>query len=120
MVGRHPGIRSRGFTHEDGHRTFALSELLVHPDWQSRGIARALHHELLCSRSEERVTLLARPDNAVAQAAYRSWGYRKVVELRPAWQHAPTFDVLVTGSLGRMTHPRSDGVSPGRTPPDRH
>ncbi|GAB3811218.1 GNAT family N-acetyltransferase [Micromonospora zhanjiangensis] len=89
-----------GFTREDGHRTFALSELLVHPDWQGRGVARALHGELLGSRSEERATLLARPDNTVAQAAYRSWGYRKVAKLRPDWEHAPTFDVLVTGNLG--------------------
>jgi ribosomal protein S18 acetylase RimI-like enzyme len=95
------GAVATGFTHENGHRTFALSELLVHPDWQGRGIARALHRELIGSRSEERATLLARPDNTVAQAAYRSWGWRKVAELcPPAWDHAPTFDVLIIAPLG--------------------
>ncbi|MEU6025105.1 GNAT family N-acetyltransferase [Micromonospora sp. NPDC047134] len=84
-----------GFTQEDGRRTFALSELLVRPAWQRRGIARALHDELVGARPESRMTLLARPDNAPAQAAYRSWGWRRVTRLCPAWEDAPLFDVLV-------------------------
>jgi GNAT superfamily N-acetyltransferase len=84
-----------GFTDEDGRRTFALSELLVRPAWQRRGIARALHDELIGSRSEERATLLARPDNAPAQAAYAAWGWQKVAKLRPSWENAPLFDVLI-------------------------
>ncbi|MFC8850411.1 MULTISPECIES: GNAT family N-acetyltransferase [unclassified Micromonospora] len=84
-----------GFTDEDGKRTFAISELMVAPTWQRRGIARALHDELLAERGEERATLLANPDNAPAQAAYRSWGWQKVTQLRPNWEHAPTFDVMI-------------------------
>ncbi|GGM21359.1 hypothetical protein GCM10011608_02530 [Micromonospora sonchi] len=75
--------------------TFALCELLVRPAWQRQGIARALHDELIDSRPEPRMTLLARPDNAPAQAAYRSWNWHKVGELQPAWENAPVFDVLV-------------------------
>lgn len=86
-----------GFTQEDGQRTFALSELLVRPKWQRRGIAKALHDELLDRRPEQRVTLLARPDNAAAQAAYAKWGWRKAAELRPGWEGAPLFDVLLRG-----------------------
>jgi ribosomal protein S18 acetylase RimI-like enzyme len=89
------GPVSAGFTDEDGSRTFALSELLVHPRWQRRGVARWLHDELIGSRPEKRLTLLARPDNTAAQAAYGSWGWRKVAELRPSWEYAPTFDVLI-------------------------
>ncbi|MEV1287915.1 GNAT family N-acetyltransferase [Micromonospora sp. NPDC049679] len=83
------------FTHETGRRTFALSELLVRPTWRRRGIAKALHDELLNSRPEERATLLARPDNEPAQATYAKWGWQKVAELCPNWEHAPLFDVLL-------------------------
>ncbi|MFG1887504.1 GNAT family N-acetyltransferase [Micromonospora sp. NPDC049051] len=95
-----------GFTNEDGKRTFAISELMVAPDWRRRGIARSLHDELLAGRAEERATLLAEPGNAPAQAAYRSWGWRQVTKLRPDWEHAPTYDVLITpASLSSRPHP---------------
>ncbi|MER7419383.1 GNAT family N-acetyltransferase [Micromonospora peucetia] len=84
-----------GFTDEDGKRTFAISELMVAFDWRRRGIAKSLHDELLADRAEERATLLADPDNTPAQAAYRSWGWWKITKLRPGWEHAPTYDVLV-------------------------
>ncbi|MEU9504812.1 GNAT family N-acetyltransferase [Micromonospora sp. NPDC048170] len=88
-----------GFTDEDGRRTFAISELMVAPGWRRRGIASSLHDELLAGRTEERGTLLAEPDNTPAQSAYRSWGWRKVIKLRPGWEHAPTYDVLVKQPL---------------------
>ncbi|MFI5485642.1 GNAT family N-acetyltransferase [Micromonospora echinaurantiaca] len=84
-----------GFTEETGRRTFAVSELLVRRAWQRRGIARALHDELLSGRTEERATLLVRPDNTVARRAYESWGWRCVARLKPAWEGAPTFMVAV-------------------------
>ncbi|MEU7618963.1 GNAT family N-acetyltransferase [Micromonospora rifamycinica] len=84
-----------GFTEEDGHRTFAICELLVRAPWRRQGIARALHDDLVRSRHEKRMTLLARPDNGPAQAAYRSWGWRTVTRLRPGWPDAPLFDVLL-------------------------
>ncbi|MFF5171542.1 GNAT family N-acetyltransferase [Micromonospora sp. NPDC000089] len=86
---------SAGFTDEDGKRTFAISELMVADGWRRRGIARMLHDELLSARVESRATLLADPDNSPAQAAYRSWGWKTVTKLRPNWEDAPTFDVLI-------------------------
>ena len=83
------------FVSEDGHRTFGISEIMVRLPWRRRGIARALHDELLVDRSEDRATLLAEPDNASAQSAYAAWGWAKVAELRPHWDHAPLYDVLV-------------------------
>ncbi|MDO3700968.1 GNAT family N-acetyltransferase [Micromonospora sp. C28SCA-DRY-2] len=89
-----------GFTEENGRRTFAISELLVCRAWQRRGIARALHDELVKSRTEERATLLVRPDNTVARRAYASWGWGDVARLRPRWEGAPTYLVL-TRPIGR-------------------
>jgi len=84
-----------GFTDEDGKRTFALSEIMVRQEWAGRGIAHALHDELLGGRCEKRATLLVEPENEVAYRAYMAWGWRKVAQLRPGWPDAPLFDVLV-------------------------
>jgi GNAT superfamily N-acetyltransferase len=84
-----------GFTYEDGNRTFALSEIMVSEEWAGRGIAHALHNELLSARTESRATLLVEPENTTAYRAYLHWGWRKVAQLRPGWKHAPTFDVLI-------------------------
>lgn len=83
------------FTREDGHRTFALSEIMVRRPWTGKGVAHALHDELLHSRPEERATLLAEPDNPAAYRAYTAWGWQKAAELRPSWPDAPLFDVLI-------------------------
>lgn len=83
------------FTREDGRRTFALSEIMVCRDWTGKGIAHALHDQLLHGRMEQRATLLVEPDNVAARRAYLHWGWRKVAQLRPGWDHAPLFDVLI-------------------------
>lgn len=79
---------------ETGYRTFALCELMVHPDWQRHGIARSLHDELLRQRPEERATLLVRENNMAAQSAYAKWGWGKIGKLRP-YPDAPNYDALV-------------------------
>ncbi|MFF5202975.1 GNAT family N-acetyltransferase [Micromonospora parva] len=84
-----------GFTEEDGTRTFALSELLVDSAWRRQGIATALYDELVAGRTELRATLLVRPDNIAAQSAYHSWGWIRVTTLRPSWENAPTFVVML-------------------------
>ncbi|QDY77491.1 GNAT family N-acetyltransferase [Streptomyces qinzhouensis] len=80
--------------YEDGHRTFGLIELAVRAPWRRLGVARRLHEAVLLNAPEERVLLNARPDAAPAQAAYASWGYRKVGEAQP-WDGAALHDVLV-------------------------
>ncbi|MFD5556335.1 GNAT family N-acetyltransferase [Streptomyces sp. NPDC127068] len=79
---------------EDGTRTFGLIELAVRAPWRRRGVARRLHEAVLVGAVEERVLLNARPDVEAAQAAYRSWGYRKVGEAHP-WAGAALHDVMV-------------------------
>lgn len=84
-----------GFTTEDGTRTFAFSEIMTAGGHTGRGVARALHDELLRGRHEQRATLLVRPANTTACAAYARWGWQTVAKLRPHWAGAPLFDVLV-------------------------
>jgi ribosomal protein S18 acetylase RimI-like enzyme len=95
---------AEGFTNETGHRTFAMNELMVTPEWQGRGVAHALHDELLGSRDEERATLLVRENNTAAQTAYARWGWEKVGKLRP-YPDAPHFDAMV---LPLPLRPRTD------------
>ncbi|WP_328392112.1 GNAT family N-acetyltransferase [Nocardia sp. NBC_00416] len=83
------------FTAETGARTFALSEIMVCAEHTGRGLARALHDELLRGRAESRATLLVDPENERAYRAYQNWGWSRVGTLRPSWQGAPTFDVLI-------------------------
>lgn len=82
-------------TREDGQRTFGLSEIMVVVEWAGKGIAHALHDTLLIPREEERASLLVEPDNSRARRAYEHWGWRKVAQLTPSWNDAPTFDVLI-------------------------
>jgi GNAT superfamily N-acetyltransferase len=84
-----------GFTAEDGTRTFALSEIMVRSGFTGRGVAHALHDELLAGRHEKRATLLVEPDNSPAYRAYTSWGWTCAAQLRPGWPDAPLFDVLM-------------------------
>ncbi|BDT88529.1 N-acetyltransferase [Nocardia cyriacigeorgica] len=83
------------FTKEDGTRTFALSEIMVVREHTGRGHARALHDDLLGGRRERRATLLVDPTNVNAYARYRKWGWFRIGTLRPNWEAAPTFDVLI-------------------------
>jgi len=83
------------FINETGHRTFAIAELLVREPWRGQGFARRLHDELLDHRPEERARLLVLPENSTAQAIYAHWGWHKVATLRPGWESAPAFDVLI-------------------------
>jgi ribosomal protein S18 acetylase RimI-like enzyme len=80
-------------------RTFAVIELAVRPEHRRRGVARRLHDALLAGRSEERVTLLCRPEAEPAQRAYSAWGYLRVARIRP-FAGAPVYDAMLR-SLGR-------------------
>lgn len=93
-----------GFTDEaGGTRTFCLNEIMVREPWRRQGIARRLHDLLLSERPAERAVLAVRPENGAAQAAYASWGWRRVGRLQPV-PDAPVYDALVlplAGGRGR-------------------
>lgn len=82
-------------TKEYSNRTFALVELLVRAPWRRRHIARSIHNGLLTGRIEERATLTVLPAAKAAQAAYRNWGWRAVVQKRNPLPGSPIFDVMV-------------------------
>ncbi|GLZ09696.1 hypothetical protein Acsp03_71620 [Actinomadura sp. NBRC 104412] len=84
-----------GFTQETGARTFALSEIMVRQAWTGQGVAHRLHDELLKTRPETRATLLVEGGNEQAYRAYRAWGWQKAGRLRPRWENAPLYDVLI-------------------------
>lgn len=82
-------------TAEHAGRTFALTELLVRASWRRQGIGRELHELLLDGRPEERATLTVPPGAGAAQAAFRSWGWRKVARARAGEPGSPVLDVLL-------------------------
>ncbi len=84
-------------TAEHPGRTFALTELLVRASWRRQGIGRELHEMLLGGRPEERATLTVPPGAGAAQAAFRSWGWRKIARTRGDDPDGPVLDVLVLG-----------------------
>jgi len=94
-------------TDERPGRTFALTELLVRASWRRQGIGRDLHELLLDGRPEERATLTVPPGAGAAQAAFRSWGWRKVGRTRGDEPGGPMLDVLVIG-LPRVPPPAKD------------
>jgi len=81
-------------TAEHAGRTFAVTELLVRAAWRRQGIGRELTRLLLGGRGEERATLTVAPGAAAAQAAFRSWGWRKIARTRVD-DAGPVLDVLV-------------------------
>ncbi len=88
-------------TAEHPGRTFALTELLVRASWRRQGIGRELHELLLGGRPEERATLTVPPGAGAAQAAFRSWGWRKLARTHSDARaysdgtSAPVLDILV-------------------------
>jgi ribosomal protein S18 acetylase RimI-like enzyme len=82
-------------TAERPGRTFAVADLLVRAPWRRQGIGRALHDLILSDRPEERATLTVLPAATAAQAAFRSWGWRKVARTRNSDPGSAVSDVLV-------------------------
>lgn len=82
-------------TAERPGRTFAVAELLVRASWRRQGIGRELHELLLDGRTEERATLTVPQGATAAQAAFRSWGWRKIARTRGDDADGPVLDVMV-------------------------
>jgi ribosomal protein S18 acetylase RimI-like enzyme len=89
-----PPLTDSEFTREDGHRTFAVFEVIVKPEWQNQGIGRHIHDNLLSGRSEQRVTIATHQGNAQARKTYLRWGYEHIGTRQPT-PSAPVLDVFL-------------------------
>lgn len=76
-------------------RTFAVIELAVLQALRRSGIGHELHTHLLAGLTQERATLLVRPDAVAARSAYLAWGYRSIGLLQP-FPDGPTYDAMIT------------------------
>jgi hypothetical protein len=89
-----PPLTDPAFTREDGHRTFALFEVIVKPEHQGHGIGRQIHDHLLATRSEQRVTTATHHGNTHARNTYTTWGYHHIGTRQPT-PPAPLIDVYL-------------------------
>lgn len=89
-----PPLTDQAFTHEDGHRTFALFEVIVKPEHQGQGIGQRIHDELISTRSEQRVTIATHHGNIHARNTYTKWGYHHIGTRQPT-PPAPQLDVYL-------------------------
>jgi GNAT superfamily N-acetyltransferase len=95
-----PPLADPAFTREDGHRTFALFELIVAPEHQGHGVGRRIHDHLLATRNEQRVTTATYHGNTHARNTYTKWGYRHIGTRQPA-PPAPLLDVYLRARVCR-------------------
>jgi ribosomal protein S18 acetylase RimI-like enzyme len=94
-----PPLTDPAFTREDGHRTFALFEVIVKPRYQGHGIGRRIHDHLLAPRSEQRVTIATNHGNTHARNTYITWGYHHIGTRQPT-APAPLLDVYLRDRAG--------------------
>jgi ribosomal protein S18 acetylase RimI-like enzyme len=85
-------------------RTFAIIELAVRCPYRRKGVGRQLHTHLIAGLSEERITLLVRPEAPAAQQAYLSWGYRTVGQIQPV-SGAPIYTAMIKQLARPTTQP---------------
>lgn len=83
-------------------RTFAIIEIAVRYPYRQRGVGRQLHTHLIAGLSEERITLLVRPEAPVPRQAYLSWGYQTVGRIQP-FPGAPVYDAMIKNLCSQNT-----------------
>src|SRR5262249_41009023 len=94
-----PPLTDPALIREDGHRTFALFEVIVVPVYQGQGIGRRIHDHLLATRSERRVTIATHHGNARARGIYTIWGYDHIGTRQPQSPNAPLLDIYLRARI---------------------
>lgn len=93
---------------EDGHRTFAVLQLMVRAEWRGTGLARRLHDDLLGPRREKRATLLVESAHTKVRQLYEQWGYTAVARSHP-YRDGPTYDIMLRDHLPLIASPSRHG-----------
>ncbi|MYS17341.1 GNAT family N-acetyltransferase [Streptomyces sp. SID4982] len=76
------------------HRTFAFSELAVHPSKRKQGVSDMLTRALFENRPEDLAVLLVDVTHPRVQSLYERWGFKKVGERRP-FPDSPVYAVML-------------------------
>ncbi|MEU1150969.1 GNAT family N-acetyltransferase [Streptomyces sp. NPDC005863] len=76
--------------------TLGIKEMMIIEPYRRRGIARAIHDELLALRDEPQVSLMVSPANqdGRVQALYARWGYEVVGQSQPS-PDSPPLTVMI-------------------------
>jgi hypothetical protein len=82
-------------TTEYSGRSFALAELLVRAPWRRQRIGETLHDQVIARRPEERAVAAMLPSAGAAQAAFKTWGWRKLARKHDPGPGSPVLDVIV-------------------------
>ncbi|MEU1533942.1 GNAT family N-acetyltransferase [Streptomyces fagopyri] len=87
--------RSTPYEPNNGYTaTYAVSEVMVRPNWRKQGIADQLHLALLAERKEDLAVLLVDVTHPKVQDLYETWGYAKAGEQQP-FADSPVYAVMV-------------------------
>ncbi|WP_327713239.1 GNAT family N-acetyltransferase (plasmid) [Streptomyces sp. NBC_00464] len=87
--------RSTGYKPNTGYTsTYAVSEVMVRPQWRKQGVSDLLHEALLKERDESLAVLLVDATHPKVQDLYEAWGYVKAGEQRP-FADSPLYAVMV-------------------------
>ncbi|MEU5326568.1 GNAT family N-acetyltransferase [Streptomyces parvus] len=86
--------RSTAFAPNNGYTaTYAVSEVMVRPQWRGQGISERLHEALLKERGEDLAVLLVDVTHPKVQDLYKTWGYEKAGEQQP-FADSPVYAVM--------------------------
>jgi GNAT superfamily N-acetyltransferase len=91
-------------TTEYAGRTFAIIELAVRRPYRRQGVGHQMHTHLIAGLSEERITLLVRPEASAPRQAYLSWGYRALGQIQP-FSGAPIYTAMIKQLVCPATQP---------------
>ncbi|WUW19314.1 GNAT family N-acetyltransferase [Streptomyces sp. NBC_01463] len=87
--------RSTGYKPAGGQdSTYAVSEVMVRPQWRKQGVSSQLHDALLKERGEDLAVLLVDVAHPKVQQLYEGWAYVKAGEQRP-FADSPLYAVMV-------------------------
>ncbi|ARX83256.1 acetyltransferase [Streptomyces alboflavus] len=74
-------------------RVFAVSELMVVPQWRKTGVSAKLHDTLIATQDAEFATLFVDTAHPRVVALYGGWGYQVIAESKP-FEDAPLYAVM--------------------------